>query len=61
MSIVKNFKKVAQLDCSKALTDKLRRQMGDKNFVRWLRNLGVPFDDAYTIMFDRPVSFVDVV
>lgn len=36
-----------------ALSSKLRNQMGDAAFIRWLKNLGFDFEDAYQIMFQK--------
>ena len=35
------------------LVTKLRRQMGDRNFVRYCRNLGISFEDTYYYMFHK--------
>jgi hypothetical protein len=41
------------LPSSIKLSQTLRRQMGDFNYVRYCRNLGVDFETVYTLMFGR--------
>ena len=41
------------LPSSLALVEKLRRQYGDRNFVRFARNVGIDFNDCYQMMFGR--------
>jgi len=41
------------LPSSKKLVAKLRRQYGDRNFVRFCRNIGIPFEDCYEMMFGK--------
>lgn len=42
------------LPSTKKLVAKLRKQMGDRMFVRYCRNLGIPFEDCYEYMFGHP-------
>jgi hypothetical protein len=45
------------LNSTQKLIAKLRRQMGDYNFVRYQRNLGISFEDAYFHMFGKLPTF----
>jgi len=41
------------LDSTQILVSSLRKKYGDHNFVRYCRNLGIPFEDCYEMMFDK--------